>query len=277
MKCTNNQLIEFFKRIKKDHIYVFEISDLRGSYRHSPLKIIECGIGENESDFYILSVDKYSNDYCLNVRSQGLLFAYNVFDHLTKEYNILSPQVGLMVTTDNNLLFEDDNLNLREKCKRNIDICTGKVLLYDSKTKPFFDLKSNIEYKKLLFDDVELVNLYMESCEEQNDGNTLQYYFETCVLYSDIEYGDVHVMIKNDIVIGYIACTNYYDNIWDVMYVYVNEQERNNSYGSMLINYYANYISNYNGVPYYSNPNGIASEKSANKAGFNLVCTTYTK
>ncbi|MCL1794816.1 MAG: GNAT family N-acetyltransferase [Oscillospiraceae bacterium] len=275
MKCTNQYLIDVLIKNKKDYIYIYDIAALKQCYKYFPFKVIECGVNATEEDFYILYKDIYADGYSLTISSYDNIFIDNTLRHLSNAYNIFDSQKGFKVSTNNKSLFE--NFDLLKKCNKNNNIQTAKILMYNNNTEIFFNKDKNVKYKKLLIDDADIVDEYMKNNKVQNDGNTLEYYFDCCVVHPELKYGDVHIMEINHLIIGYITCTNVHDNIWDVMYVYVNEEERNKSYGSKIINYYANYIVNSNGIPYYSNPVNIYSEKAANSAGFYLVNTHYTK
>lgn len=77
-------------------------------------------------------------------------------------------------------------------------------------------------------------------------------------------------MDKNGEIIGYLSCGPEVDNIWDVIYIYVQRAYRSSGIGTNLAKYYLNTKLKNDQIPYYSGVSNPASEAAAVKAGFTL-------
>lgn len=80
----------------------------------------------------------------------------------------------------------------------------------------------------------------------------------------------IYLQIGNQI-IGYIALTKHYKNIWDVAYIFINENYRNNGYATLLCKKAQQILYQHNQVLFYSYCESTASEKVAQKSGL-LPC-----
>lgn len=111
----------------------------------------------------------------------------------------------------------------------------------------------------------------IEAFKQENDKHiiTLKDAFTEYVINSESK-GEIFLCVLNDLVIGYLICAEEFENIWDVVYIYVKPEYRNKGYGKMLASEYNFNKKSQNQIPLYTGVTNIASEKVALNSGFKL-------
>ena len=90
-------------------------------------------------------------------------------------------------------------------------------------------------------------------------------------------HGEIYGYIdKGRGIIGYLSCGPEIDNIWDVVYIYVQPAYRSSGIGTKLASYYLHAKLEANQLPYYSGVTNPASEAAAVKAGFTICGVRYS-
>ena len=82
-------------------------------------------------------------------------------------------------------------------------------------------------------------------------------------------------LMTSDRVIGYIALTKQYENIWDVAYIYIDENYQNRGYGTFLCKKARQVLHEQNRIIFYSYCASIGSEKVAQKSGLKACAQRY--
>lgn len=75
--------------------------------------------------------------------------------------------------------------------------------------------------------------------------------------------------------IGYIALTKQYENIWDVAYIFIDENHRNKGYGTQLCIHAIEQLHTKNRILYYSYCENIDSKCVALKSGLKPCAERY--
>lgn len=101
--------------------------------------------------------------------------------------------------------------------------------------------------------------------EGRTNGPGLRELFQMFVVKGG---GEIYGVLEQDVLVGYVACTNDYENVWDVDFIHVREDRRNVGLGIQLAAFYAKDKLRQNQVPYWSAAANPASERAAEKAGF---------
>ncbi len=102
--------------------------------------------------------------------------------------------------------------------------------------------------------------------QEPQSGNTdLVAMFELFVLH---DHGEIFVLKEHNEILAYLCSHHELENIWDIHYIHVREDRRNEGLGTQLAVWYARDKLSAHQIPYYSDPANPSSERVAEKAGF---------
>lgn len=137
------------------------------------------------------------------------------------------------------------------------------------------------------------VSYYSDSCFHEGSGNLLAKNEEVILEDSFINQPGNHIKIiqkqlQNDPqnnqlfylkingqVAGYIALVKQYENIWDVGYIFTDENHRNKGYGTQLCTQAIKKLQEQNCILYYSFCENAASESVARKSGLRPCAERY--
>lgn len=267
MICSAQALANALRCRGLDAGHIYEMYDLLGS-KHTPLTVMECGVNEWDDaagglEFYLFAKNQLGDHH---IRIFGETYAY--FAEAFSQLKCQCGQTGTTVMTNHaswlTRQFPDANVK------------TLKILRYVPPT-PTPCGEQTVAYRKLTLGDRALVSRYCEDNREiMGDMEwPLDYLYDCCVIHPEYDYGEVYAAIADHRIIGYLACNKMYENVWDVMHVYIHEPYRRRGYGQGLIRCYADSVLGQKGDPYYTNPVNMASERAAAKAGFALVGQQY--
>jgi GNAT superfamily N-acetyltransferase len=122
---------------------------------------------------------------------------------------------------------------------------------------------------RLTRDDWPKVETYPE---QRSDQPGLAQFFQWFVQDGN---GAVYGARSDGDLLGYLACTNDYEGIWDVQFVHVRPERRRQGVGLRLATAYARDTLGRGHVTYWSSADNEASERTAKSAGFECCRETY--
>ena len=96
--------------------------------------------------------------------------------------------------------------------------------------------------------------------------------FESLVIENE---GEIYAVEEDYELAGYLTCYPDIDNVWDVEFIHVREDKRNQGIGEKLAGTYARERLARGEIAYYSSPANRASERVAEKAGFTRCRTLF--
>lgn len=147
-----------------------------------------------------------------------------------------------------------------------------KAFAYNETLKNIDHIQSDTLIRLLTKKDKMIVSLFNE--EIHSNMIPLDSAFDEFVLNDN---GEIYVyMDSNGRIIGYLSCAPEADNIWDVVYIYVQPEYRSCGIGTRLASHYLRAKIQSNQIPYYSGVTNPASEAAAVKAGFTLCRERYS-
>lgn len=243
--ADKNEVLEF---IKKDKLQFFN--------EYKAILEEECEIitDDNASSFMLLQNYSYglfasfigfNNDFfnsCLSLLEK---------DHKTVNIAIPMPP------------FQTPDINNQEKL---ISRGVYKAFAGNGKTTDTENTISDLSIRPLTKADEKIVSSFKE--EKHSNMIQLDAAFNDLVVNNNGEiYGYID---KKGKLVGYLSCCPEVDNIWDVIYIYVQRRHRSSGIGTKLAAYYLHTKLKNNQIPYYSGVTNPASEAAALKAGFTL-------
>lgn len=216
----------------------------------------ECEIYADDDYSSFMLVQNYPYGLFASIIGFSDVFFDNCLSYLKKSYNSINIAISMPPSQTPNITNQDKLISkgvYKAFAGNDTSISTQKSILPSS-------IRLLTEY------DENLVVFFKE--EIHSNMIRLDVAFNDLVLNNNGEiYGYIN---NNQEIIGYLSCCHEVDNIWDVIYIYVQPEYRLSGIGTQLAKYYLYAKLRDGQIPYYSGVSNPASEAAAVKAGFAL-------
>lgn len=260
-KITNEEMVQNLLSIDP-YKYIYTIGDLC-SIKHTPLNVISCKVDKTcKYNLIVQSLNKFDNTLHFLIEYESEDFLEECINELPQ----LNDKTFILVSTKNKLF---ENIVFKEKYQ-NTGIRESKLLKW-SEGKTLI-VSGGFIFRKIQYSDKDRISFF----QDNDPDNMADYFFDCCVTHPEFDYGHHYGLFntQNEI-IGYIVYDVIYGNICDVKHVYVGQNNRGNSYASIMANGYGINAFQNGMVALYSNPANIQSEMTALNSGFAYYSTEY--
>lgn len=224
-------------------------------------------VGDSSNDYFIEYTFNEKKLYELSTINESFV---NECINYIKNQKIKNFELFINDDKYENLIVKELNINIKEKSKRGFLSyrCDDDVSLVDSK----IDSKLNSEYKikVLKLEDKELIKDFNPKVPDFRPSFDILF-----TTFVEKESGKVAILLKDNNIVGYISYYELTEDIYNIDYIYIIEENRNQGLAPLLIREYAIDVLSKGKTPYYGPAINKYSTRASIKAGFTLLKEDY--